>query len=49
MSTLVEAQYGRENHAKDILFSFIDAFVLKIHETNSYMDVIESIRDYWKN
>jgi hypothetical protein len=49
MSTLVEANYGRENHAKDILFSFIDAFTRKIHEKKSYMMVIESIRDYWNN
>ena len=47
MSTLVEAQYGRENHAKDVLFSFVDAFAKKIHETRSYMTMIESIKDYW--
>jgi hypothetical protein len=47
MSTLVELEYGRQNHAKDILFDFVDAFVAKINETRSYGAVFESLEDSW--
>lgn len=49
MSTLVETQYGRENHAKDILFQFISAFTEKINSTKSYMAVIDTLSEEWKN
>ncbi len=49
MSTLVETQYGRENNAKDILFTFIDAFAHKIYGTKSYMEVIDALTLAWKD
>lgn len=49
MSTLVELEYGRQNHAKDILFDFVDAFVSKIHETRAYGAVFGTVLDAWKN
>lgn len=49
MSTLVEAQYGRELHAKDILFDFIHAFVAKINDTKKYDVVFRVLEKYWND
>ncbi len=49
MSTLVETQYGRETHAKDVLFAFIDAFGKKIVDTKSYLAVTDILTDAWKH
>lgn len=49
MSTLVESEYGRELHAKDILFDFIHAFVAKIDATKRYDVVFDVIEKYWNN
>lgn len=49
MSTLVEARYGQETSAKDILRKFVDAFVRKIHEKRAYEEVITTVIDAVKN
>lgn len=49
MSTLVEAQYGRELHAKDILFDFVSAFVKKVNETKKYDAIFNVLEKYWND
>lgn len=49
MSTLVEAEYGRQFHAKDILFQFVQSFVRKIDQTKRYDVVFDVLEKNWKN
>lgn len=49
MSTLVEAQYGRDLHAKTILFDFVNAFVKKINDTKKYDVVFNVLEQYWRD
>jgi hypothetical protein len=49
MSTLVEAQYGREDSAKSILFRFIEAFAERIVETRSYDAVLSTLEKSWND
>jgi hypothetical protein len=49
MSTLVEAQYGREDSAKSILFRFIEAFTDRIIETRSYDAVFSILEKSWND
>jgi hypothetical protein len=43
MSTLVEARYGEETSAKDILRHFVEAFVAQIHEKRAYEEVFKQV------
>jgi len=43
MSTLVEARYGEETSAKDILRKFVDALIAKVHEKRAYDEVLTII------
>ena len=49
MSTLVEAEYGRQLHAKDILFQFVQSFVHKIDQTKRYDVVFDVLEKNWQN
>lgn len=49
MSTLVEAEYGRDLHAKTVLFDFVNAFAKKINESKKYDVLFDVVEAYWKN
>jgi hypothetical protein len=49
MSTLVEARYGEETSAKDILRRFVDALITKIHEKRAYEEVLTLLDQERKN
>ncbi len=49
MSLLVENQYARENHPKDILFQFAKALLVKISDTRSYAGVLSILEKEWKD
>lgn len=49
MSTLVENQFAREHHPKDILFHFADALLAKIHEKRLYESVFDIFEQYWND
>jgi hypothetical protein len=49
MSTLVENQFAREHHPKDILFQFGDALLAKIHEKRLYESVFDVFEQYWND
>lgn len=49
MSTLVENQFAREHHPKDILFQFADALIATIHEKRLYESVFDVFEQYWKD
>ncbi len=49
MSTLVEARYGEKTSAKDILGSFIEAFIWKIYEKQAYDEVITTVESAVKD
>lgn len=47
MSTLVENQYAREHHPKDILFQFMNALFQKVQEERAYEFVFDEIEMAW--
>ncbi len=49
MSLLVENQYAREHHPKDILFQFAKALLVKISDTHSYAGVLSILEKEWKD
>lgn len=49
MSTLVENQFAREHHPKDILFRFGDALLEKIQEKKLYGSIFDVMENSWKN
>lgn len=49
MSTLVENQFAREHHPKDILFQFGDALLAKIHEKRLYETVFDVFERNWRD
>jgi hypothetical protein len=49
MSTLVENQFAREHHPKDILFQFGDALLAKVHEKRLYETVFDVFESYWRD
>jgi|GEM_PF-6576815 len=48
MSLLVEAQYNRENHPKDILFAFGKELLTQIKEKKAYKVVFDTLLSEWE-
>lgn len=49
MSTLVENQFAREHHPKDILFQFGRVLLTQIHEQRAYETVFDTLESYWRD
>lgn len=49
MSTLVENQFAREHHPKDILFQFGRALLAKVHEQRAYDTIFDTFESYWND
>jgi hypothetical protein len=47
MSLLVEAQYNRENHPKDILFTFGKELLKNINDKKAYRTVFDTLLSEW--
>lgn len=49
MSTLVENEFAREHHPKDILFQFAGSLLAKVQEKRMYESVFDIFEKNWRD